>query len=238
MVFGVAAVMCLAGAAMGQDHAKPAPKPQEKMPEKMGDKGHDSNAEMEAWMESSKPGEMHKWLAQFAGTWETETTEFSPEGAGKPEKGKMEYKLTMGGRFLEMNFEGRMHGQFYHGGGAMGFNNIDQRFESTWMDTMSSNMLFMTGTADKDGKMLTLKGEFTNPMTKTKDAFKEVLTVVDKDHHKSEFFGTMNGQEMKMMEITYAREAKGTMKSDKMDKMKDKVKDKATEEMPAKKSDK
>lgn len=230
MVFGVAAVMCLAGVAMGQDHAKPASKPLDKMPEKMGDKGP-GDAEMQAWIESAKPGPMHKWLSQFVGTWETETTEYTPQGAGKSEKGKMEYKLTMGGRFLDMDFEGRMHGQFYHGGGMMGYNNIDQRFESTWCDTMSSNILFMTGTADKDEKVVTLSGEYTNPATKAKDSFKEILTVIDKDHHKSEFFGMMDGKEMKVMEINYSRVAKGAMRPEKM-------KPKMTEEMPAKKSDK
>lgn len=240
MVLGVAAVLCLAGSAMGQDHAKPAAKPQEKLPEKPGEHGPggESNAEMDAWIASAKPGEMHKWLSQFVGTWETQTTEFSPEGAGQPEKGKMEYKLTMGGRFLNMDFEGRMHGQFYHGGGAIGFNNVEQRFESTWMDTMSSTIMYMTGTADKEGKVLTLMGEVTNPLNKSKDSFKEIMTVIDNDHHKSEFFGAADGHEFKMMEISYTRAAKGTMKSEKMDKMKEKLKDKANDEATPKKSDK
>lgn len=233
MLCGVAMLMGLAGNAMGQDKAAAPAKALEKVVDHAKKAADDGKAEMEAWTASAKPGPMHKWLEQFAGTWESETTEFSPAGAGKPEKGKMEYKLTMGGRFIQMDFEGRMHGQFYHGGGMMGFNNVDQRFEATWADSMSSTIMYMNGAADKEGKVLTLQGEYTNPMTKTKDTFKEVTTVIDKDHHKSEFFGTIDGKETKMMEISYTRVAKGAKAAaeDKAEKLKetaDKAKDAAS----------
>lgn len=227
---GIAGVMCLAGAALGQDKAKEPAKPADKMAQPAGGEDAAKQAEeMKMWTEMAKPGEQHKWLMQFVGYWESESITYTPQGAGQPEKGRMEYKLAMGGRFLDMDFEGKFMSQPFHGGGMIGYNKVDQRFESTWVDTMGTGMLFMTGQLSDGEKTLTLEGDYTNPMTKQKSTFKEVMTVVDKDHHKSAFYDKVEGKDVKIMEISYTRAARparpGKLEKGEHEPMKDHAKD-------------
>lgn len=217
--FGIAGLMYLAGAAFGQDHAKEAAKPAEKMAQPAGaDDAAKQAEEMKMWAEMAKPVKEHQWMAQFVGYWDSESVTYTPQGAGEPEKGRMEYKLAMGGRFIEMDFEGKFMGQPFHGGGMMGYNKVDQRFESTWADNMGTGMLFMTGQLSDGEKTLTLQGDYTNPMTKQKSIFKEITTISDKDHHKSAFYDVVDGKDVKIMEISYTRATKPAKPAKMMDK--------------------
>lgn len=227
MMAGVVALMACAGVALGQDHGKEPAKPADKMAQPAGgDDAAKQAEEMKIWEEMAKPAEQHKWLTQFEGTWDSETVVYTPEGAGQPEMGRMDYTMALGGRFVGMHFQGAMMGQRFEGGGMLGYNKVDHRFESTWMDTMGTGMLFMTGQLSDGEKVLTLEGDYTNPMTKQKATFKEITTIVDKDHHKSAFYDKVDGKDVKIMEISYTRASKpAKMEHDEHEPMKDHAKD-------------
>lgn len=179
--------------------AKPAPQPEKPaMP--------DQKAMEEAWEKAGQPGANHKLLSQFEGEWQAEAKEFMP-GGGTPEstKGGLRCKMMFGGRYLHMEFEGKMHEKAYHGAGLMGYNNTDKKFETTWADSMNTALSVMSGTADAAGKVITLTGQCTDPTTNQKIAQREVWTITDKDHFRMDFYMTMGGQEMKAMEISYTR---------------------------------
>ncbi len=215
-------------AAQPKPAEKPAAKPAEKMSDKKDDKGADAMKAMEeAWAKAGEPGKYHEWMKQLEGDWEAAVTEYGMDGTKTESKGTMESEIIFGGRFLKNSFKGRMNNKFFYGAGMMGYNNVDKRFESTWADSMSSNISLMTGSADAAGKVLTLSGECPNPMG-GKMKQREVTTIVDKNTHKMEFYGDMGKGEMKMMEITFTRAGKGDKKEMKEDKKdaKDDKKDK------------
>jgi hypothetical protein len=100
----------------------------------------------------------------------------------------------------------------------MGYNNAEKRFECTWADSMSTGILFLTGASSGDGKVFTLTGDATNPMTGKKATWKEVLTFTSKDAWHDDFFMVDGGKETKVMEIAYTRAPKAEKKDDAMKK--------------------
>jgi hypothetical protein len=74
------------------------------------------------------------------------------------------------------------------------------------MDTMGTAIMSATGTADPSGKKWTFAGAMDDPMSGKKMDFKEVLTVVDDDHHTFELWMPgPDGKMFKTMEISYTR---------------------------------
>ncbi len=221
----------------GKAPAAPAPKQGEKpaKTEKPAMPGMPTEAEQKAMAqkmeEAGKPGPMHEWMKQFEGEWTTTSKEMGMDGQWSESKGTCENKLVLGGRFMEVDFKGRHQGKFFYGRGAMGYNNVEKQFESVWYDSMSSAIMVMKGNPDKDGKVLTLKGKFSDATDGQPKDFREVMTIESKDKHRQEFYLGMPGpdgkvMEMKIMEITYtkgkaadAKEEKGE-KTDKGEKKK------------------
>jgi hypothetical protein len=121
----------------------------------------------------------------------------------------MTSKMVMGGRFLSMDYDGRYHGKFFHGGGMWGYNNIDKRFEMTWADSASTAIAFLTGAADDAKKVFTMTGDCSDPISGKKAKQKEILTITGKDTYKQDFYWEVGGAEMKGMSITYTRSKGG-----------------------------
>ena len=59
----------------------------------------------------------------------------------------------------------------------MGYNNVTDQFESTWVDSMSTGTMMSKGTLSADKKTLTMNSECFDPMTKKPCAGREVVTV-------------------------------------------------------------
>jgi hypothetical protein len=166
-----------------------------------------------AFEDANKPGPNHKMLEQLKGEWAAEVKDLTP-GQETTDKGTMTCEVVFGGRFLTMDFDGRSHGKFFKGGGMMGYNNQDKRFEATWADSMSTGIMFMTGSSSNDGKTFTLTGEMPNPMTGKKSTWKEVIAITAKDAWHDDFYMVDGGKEMKVMEISYPKAGKGEKKDD------------------------
>lgn len=203
-----------------------AKKEEAKKDDKPAAGGMDEKAMQAAMEKMAEPGPMHKWLAALEGDWQAEVKEMGMDGKWTTSKGEMNYKMVHGGRFLELTFKGRAHGKFFYGGGVMGYNNASKQFESAWYSSMQSGLMLMYGQPDKDGKVLTLKGECDSPMGDAKSPMREVITIVSKDQHRFEMYTMMPGAdgkmaEAKIMEINYTK-GKAESKDDKAEKKDDK----------------
>ena len=63
-----------------------------------------AKAEMNAWMELRNPGEHHKHLEAFVGSWTSEVTMWMEPGAEPmTETAETEIQFILGGRYLEWN---------------------------------------------------------------------------------------------------------------------------------------
>ena len=196
----VAVAACTASAWAQPQPLKPAAKPA--APPAPAPAAADAGqAAMEA---AAKPGPEHDKLKWFEGDWQVEMTDLM---GPKPsvDKGTQTSKMVMGGRFLDMDFDGRWHGKFFKGGGYMGYNTVEKKYESFWIDSGGTGMSFMKGSVDSTGKVYTFTGETSDPASGKSTRMKEVLTITSSDAYKLEFYMDMSGKETKVMEVSYTR---------------------------------
>jgi len=161
------------------------------------------------WEQFITPGEGHKFLEQLVGTWSCEVKMWMDGPQGKPivSKGTGEYKMALGGRFLQQEFTGEVAGQPFHGVGYIGFDNFKKTYVSFWIDDMTTAMMTMEGSLDSKATALTMHGKVNEPATGERNiTVKDVLRIVDKDTHVFETYNvTTFGEKKPVMVITYTR---------------------------------
>jgi hypothetical protein len=174
---------------------------------------------MKQMMEMSKLNENHKLLSSMDGSWTYNIKMWmNPDPNAKPQesKGTATRKSVMGGRYVVMDVTGKMQmpdetGQMkemqFKGMGVEGYDNVKQKFVTSWIDNMGTGIQFSDGTYDPATKTLTYTSEI-EMMPGMKMPVREVLKLTDKDHMMLEWFETHGGQEKKTMEIAYSRAGK------------------------------
>jgi hypothetical protein len=162
---------------------------------------------MKKWMEMATPAEAHKKLEPMVGTWTTKVMMWQdPSAQPDVSEGTSTNQMVLGGRWLEQHYEGTFMGGPFSGIGYTGYDNYKKQYLGWWMDTMSTSGMTTTGSADASGKSMTFNGTMDDPMTGTASPMKEVVTVVDKDHHNFEMWQAgPDGKMYKAMEIQYVR---------------------------------
>lgn len=180
---------------------------------------------MKAMMEAGQPGENHAWLAKMEGSFDYTVKMYIPGQPPMESKGTSVSKVVFGGRYLYSTYKGDFGGQTFEGVGTIGYNNVAKRFESMWMDNMSTGTMFSTGELDKDKKTLTVVGEEFDPMTKKASKVRETTTWNNDNQFTMVMYKTEGGKESKTMEIVYTRSGAAPTQEGKMnDKMDGKMK--------------
>jgi hypothetical protein len=153
--------------------------------------------------------EQHKKLEPFVGTFRAEVKMWMGPGEPFVATGTIVNSWDLDGRFLRQDYKGDPNdGPFpnFAGRGFWGYNTIDKRYEGFWIDSASTFMQFETGQLDAAGKVWTMTGKMTDPMSGAQLEKKSVITLKDNDHHSmAMYFGPPGGPENKAMEIHYAR---------------------------------
>lgn len=162
-------------------------------------------AMMEAQMKAGTPGDAHKKLDAFAGSWTVKATFWPVPGADPMTmNGSSESHWTMGGRYLEENFKGDFMGMPFEGHGVTGYDNIKKQYWGSWIDNMSTAM--MTSTGSGDGSTFTFSGSMPDAMTGKDAPINQKVTVTDADHHSMEMWGPgPDGKMFKSMQLDYTR---------------------------------
>lgn len=154
-------------------------------------------------------GEEHKRFGPFVGTFKAEGKMWMGPGDPFVTTGVMTNAWDLGGLFLCQRYKGdATDGPFpnFEGRGYWGYNSLDKRYESFWIDSAGSFMQNETGQVDAAGKVWEMCGQMTNPQGGGVLKKRSVITLKDNDHHSMEMYFTMpDGQESKVMEIQYAR---------------------------------
>lgn len=174
-----------------------------------------NEAELMAKMaELGQPNENHQQLAQLAGNWTDEVKMWMVPGMPPlVSTGTCTRKPIMNGRFYEGEFksvmsmpgpDGKMQSMPFTGASLEGYDNAKKKFISTWADSMGTGIMMSEGTYDPATKTFTYTAEMQMLPGMTRKV-REVLKVIDKDHHTFEFYEDRGGKEMKTMEIAYTR---------------------------------
>ncbi len=152
----------------------------------------------------STPATQHKELAKTVGTW-TAKTSFILDPSQPPETGTgtMTVEPVLDGRFFKSHFKMEFMGQPFEGIGFIGYSVAHEQFVSTWMDTMSTTILYTTGNKDQNDKLV-MQGIATSPMGD--NPMKIVMTHIDNNHWSDEFYDQMpDGSWTKTGTIHYTR---------------------------------
>jgi hypothetical protein len=174
---------------------------------------------MTAMLELAKPGDNHKLLASLAGSWTNVVKMWmNPDPKAPPIEttGTATRTPAMDGRYFIAEFKGTV--QLPGPGGKMkelpftgmsieGYDNVKQKFVVTWIDNMGTGMEFFEGTYDPANKTFNYTSEI-EPMPGMKTKVREVLTIIDSDHHKLEWYEDRGGTEARTMQIDYTRAGK------------------------------
>ncbi len=157
VAFGLVAVAGVAGAQEHPEHPKGQEHPAE----------HPTQAEMQAAMEQmmalGAPGEHHRHLARMVGEW-TYEGKFLLPGAEQTSTGTMSAEAILGGRFVRATWRGEFLGQPFEGIGIDGYDNIQKKHVSVWMDGMGTSLYLYSGHCDGGGKETTMTGTYFDAM--------------------------------------------------------------------------
>ena len=121
---------------------------------------------MAAWEEAMAVGPEHMALTARAGTWSSTTSYPAEPGSEEmiTEQGTVERTATLEGRVLEERIQGTMMGQPYSGIGRTGYDNVTDRYWTTWNDTMSTGLMVMYGSYDDATSTYTFEGSSADPL--------------------------------------------------------------------------
>ncbi len=163
---------------------------------------------MASYMKYATPGPFHKYLDPLVGSWDCTATMWEdPSAPPSVSKATSEKKWVLGGRFVQEDASGEMNGMPFHGIGMTGYDNISKKFNFIWLDEMATSMMYITGDCDSTGKVITMFGNYTDPMSNMQEKkFKSVLRIIDNDHHAFEMYNIgPDGKDVKTFELAYTR---------------------------------
>jgi len=170
-----------------------------------------SQAEMEEmakrFEQFSTPGEAHKRLEHFVGTWKTATRVWmaGPEAEPMVTEGRAEVEWILDGHFLMEKLSGEMMEMPFHGIGIVGYDNFKKKYQYLWVDSTSTAMFTSQGDYDESTRTFTYHGLMDEPMTGEHDKkVKYVLRIVDENTHV--FVIHDPAIDAMVVEITYTRE--------------------------------
>ena len=166
----------------------------------------DMAAQQQAWMDYMTPGPMHEMMAKTAGDWKT-TIKFWMDPAGEPmvTEGTSKAEMILGGRYLKETSNSTVMGMPMEGMSITGYDNFTKEFTSIWIDNMGTGTTVAKGTYDEATKTVTLHGSMVDPMTGKDIKYRQVLNVIDDNHHVFQMYVDHDGKEVKNMEVEYTR---------------------------------
>jgi hypothetical protein len=162
---------------------------------------------MKNWQAYMTPGDMHKMMASWDGTWTADLTMWEkPDAPPQKSTGTTVNKMVLGGRYQESVNTSTMMGMPFEGHGTLGYDNLKKVFESTWIDNMGSGVMKMSGPWDAATKTVTLTGKMMDPMSGKEMDDKETFTVIDDNTQMMNMYGKgPDGKEFKTLEIKFTR---------------------------------
>jgi Protein of unknown function (DUF1579) len=159
-----------------------------------------------AGADATKPGPEQAFLAKRAGEY-TRTVKFvaQPNADANAPTGTAKISVTLDGRFIVEENTDTVFGRPVSGTRIYGYNNITKQYEAVWMYTMSTAMLFLTGTSPDGGKTIDLTGMSQNHRG-DKIPIHATIRQIDDDQFIVTLMTTgADGKEAAFQETTYTR---------------------------------
>jgi hypothetical protein len=155
------------------------------------------------------PGEVHKMMSAWNGTWDCEVTMFmDPSAPPMKSKGTMKSRMLLDGRYNEMQYSGTYGNEPMKGISLTAWDNVKKLFVNTWIDNFGTGVMVLEGPWDEATQSMTLTGKMTNPMGGPDVQVRQVLSLPNANTQKMEMWVNMGGGEMKTMEMNMKKSGK------------------------------
>jgi hypothetical protein len=173
----------------------------------------DMQSMIEVYKKVGTPGEPHKLLAKLEGSWTTRSRGWLEGKPAMESIGTCEQKLVLNGHYLEQVYTGDMMGQPFTGINLLGYNNHTKKYESVWLESMSTAIYFFVSTVSADGRTITQECSYDDPV-KGPAVWRSVTKIKDDNTLAFEMFiKPRGGKEEKMMEMTVSRKVTAARKA-------------------------
>jgi hypothetical protein len=122
--------------------------------------------------------------------------------------GTAEGKLIMGGRFVQIAQQATINGLPFEGVSVIGFDNVINRYVSTWVDNATNGIIHFVGTYDDPKKQLTMEAHYSDPVSRRLTIARTVTTFVDaKTWTYDEYISHQKGEkETHMSTVTFKKD--------------------------------
>ena len=164
---------------------------------------------MKKYEAAATPGEQHKVLAGIVGNWKTTSQMWNaPDTKPEVSKGSANFKMILGGRWLQQEFKGTAMGKPFQGIGMLGYDNVKGKYVTHWYDSMSTGSMESEGEFDASTKTFKDRGIASCPISPTKtQEVRNEWQMVSKNKMIFSMYGRNpdGGPEFKMMEIVYTK---------------------------------
>lgn len=166
------------------------------------------NAGADATLQAAtSPDEHHRAVDVMIGDWEGTVKVWLQPGAPPMEApGRIEREWILDGRYIREEVTIDAPGGAFKGLGFFGYNALDGRYESVWLENQSTAISYETGYLDREAMILRTQGQhrdaFTGQIIATRNEID--LSVPDRQTFTG-FAIDSNGRENRTLEGTFTR---------------------------------
>lgn len=162
---------------------------------------------MEMYMMLGATNANHQYFKNFVGTWDVKSTMWVMPGAPPTvSQNTSEAKLILDGRFLMMKIEGAMMGQPFEALQIVGYDNLQKKYITFWIDNTSTAFYLTSGVRDSVANILTETGEWPEPMSGGTIKVRYLTKMINADEFVYEMFMMgPDGKEFKTLENVATR---------------------------------
>ena len=167
----------------------------------------DSATMMKNWQDYMTPGDVHKMMAKWDGTWNGDVTMWMNPGAPEQKSTSTAVnKMVFNGLYQQSTHTGNMMGMPFNGMSTVAYDIHKKEFMSTWIDNMGSGIMLLKGPWDEATKTITLKGTMTDAGTKADIDVRETFQIIDDNTQEMKMYVMMpDGKEFNTMNIKFTR---------------------------------
>jgi len=157
-------------------------------------------------MPMEKPLPEHLQLKKSVGTWDCVVRASMSPGAPAMESKATSTDRMLGDFVLMEEFKGDLMGMPFTGIGLIGYDALDKKYWSTWVESTGSKLSVSEGKAGENPNVITLTAEAKNPMTGKPMKMRKTLETKGDDARVLTFYmAGPDGKEFPAMTIDYKR---------------------------------
>lgn len=160
-------------------------------------------AMMAAYAKATTLGEHHKALEPLIGHWEGTVKIWMAPGAEPMEMtGTVDREWVLDGRFIMEHVTSPMEdGSVFKGVGIIGYNTVEECYESIWLENQSTYITTANGKMNDDKQSMTFKSKMLDPVTGKRSLHRDTMDMRNPRRHVSVGYSTLpDGTEFKSFE--------------------------------------